>query len=293
MNRLIGWFAALTLGAAVLPSQAHSLWVNVIKSEESGHHLSFIGHGHLLPTEETLVPDWGAVKIEHYDLIAPDGRRASLGIPDQTVPPIDKTGNGASVQAGGDIGLRKIVFEPKAAAGVWQIAAATPLSYFVRYKDKSGVERFAGTPIKDIPDLGSVVSSSVYANYMKTQLTIGEVKVVTPTPPLGHALELVPQSDLGTVRAGDTVSFKVLLSGRPLKDYGAYFTARSMSFGIDQVQHARLKGGVGSLRVPSAGQWRIDVSKEAAPAEFHGMEHYATEVQELSLSASFTFDALP
>jgi hypothetical protein len=274
------------------PGEAHQLWINVIESQEGGHYLAFVGHGHVLPMEETLVPDYGAVVLDHYDLIAPDGTRASLRVPDQSIPAKQQIGAGATVQDGGDIGLRKITLEEESPAGTWQLAAATPMSFFVRYKDRTGVERFASTPVAQIKDLGSVVTSTVYANFMKAQFITGDGEPAQPAP-IGHALELVPQSDLRQVRVGDTVRFKVLLYGKALKDYGAYFTARSMSFGLNQLQHAPLRNGTGEIRIPAAGQWRVEVMKQGPTADFPGMEQYRGDWKSAEVAATFTFHVLP
>lgn len=276
----------------VTSAHAHMLWVNVIEARESGHYLSFIGYGHVLPMEETLVPEYGAVKLDHYDLIAPDGRRVPLGIPDTTIPARAQPAPGVTLQHGGDIGLRKVTLDKDAPAGTWQVAAATPMSFFVRYRDKQGKDKFASTPTREIGDLDKVLSATVYANFVKSQFTVGDGEPGA-VKPAGHALELVPQSDLRNVRIGDSVRFKVLLAGRPLKDYGAYFTARSMSFGIDQLQHAQLKNGSGEIRVPAAGQWRVEVMKQGPTADFPGLEQYRADWDEAELAASFTFHVLP
>ena len=275
-----------------LSVQAHGLWLNHIESVEGGHHMVFIGFGHAFPLEDTMVDDWGAVHMEHYDLITPKGKKISLGIPEITPLSIKEQPGGISVQEGADIGLKKLRLGDKAEQGIYQIAGGTPMTYFTSYKNKKGRVTFAEVPPDQIEDLAEVVKTSAYAMYVKTLFYNGESSFKQPDN-VGHPLEIVPLSNLKGIKAGDRVSFKVLINGRPMKDYGAYFLARNMAFGIDQMIHVKLINGEGELRLPTGGQWRIEAAKEAPPEEFRGMDEYEGKVMMVSLSASFTFHAEP
>ncbi|MCG8618334.1 MAG: DUF4198 domain-containing protein, partial [Desulfobacterales bacterium] len=69
----------------IMASQAaaHSLWVNIHESftHPPGHVLTSLGWGHEVPMDDFLMSEAGAVTIERYDLVGPDGSVTSMPLP--------------------------------------------------------------------------------------------------------------------------------------------------------------------------------------------------------------------
>lgn len=287
--RFLFFFVTIIWSVSLL---SHELWVSHVESVEGGHHMAFIGYGHRMPLEDSLVDDWGAIRLDHYDLISPENKKIPLGIPDTSPVAVHPARQGVIVQESADLGLRKIKLDSDAEEGVYQIAGGTPMTFFTRYRDKNNRVAFAEVRPEKIEDLKEVIRTSVYGMYFKTQFYHGEA-ADKPVAAVGHPLEIVPVSHLQGVQVGARVTFKVLSNGRPLRDQGAYFLARNMAFDIDQPIHVKLINGEGVLRLPIGGDWRIDAYKEAPPEDFAGMDEYEGKVMSVSHSASFTFFVSP
>jgi uncharacterized GH25 family protein len=79
---------------------------------------------------------------------------------------------------------------------------------------------------------------------------------------LGHKLEIVPVSNVMKTRAGDEVSFKILLDGKPLKSpvHATYdgFSRRSNTYAYAT---EALEDGVAYVKVSNPGIWMVRVEK--------------------------------
>jgi uncharacterized GH25 family protein len=82
---------------------------------------------------------------------------------------------------------------------------------------------------------------------------------------LGHKLEIVPVSNVMKSRAGDELTFKVLLDGKPLKAqvYATYdgFSRRSMTFAYATES---LEDGLAHVKTTRPGVWMVRVEKRLA-----------------------------
>jgi hypothetical protein len=98
---------------------------------------------------------------------------------------------------------------------------------------------------------------------------------------LGHRLEVVPVSEVTKARAGDELSFKILLDGKPLKSqvFATYdgFSRRYMAFAYATES---LEDGIAYVKVTNPGIWMIRVEKriEANTKEFDLLSLKATLV---------------
>jgi uncharacterized GH25 family protein len=98
---------------------------------------------------------------------------------------------------------------------------------------------------------------------------------------LGHKLEIMPISDVTKARAGDELSFKILLDSKPLKAqvFATYdgFSRRYMSFAYATES---LDDGVAYVKFTSPGVWMVRVEKriEANTREFDILSLKATLV---------------
>jgi len=99
---------------------------------------------------------------------------------------------------------------------------------------------------------------------------------------LGHKLEIVPDSNVTIARAGDELSFKFLLDGKPLRAqvFATYdgFSRRSMTFAYATESAA---DGVAAVKVTSPGVWMVRLEKR--------IETNAKEFDLLALKATLVF----
>jgi uncharacterized GH25 family protein len=99
---------------------------------------------------------------------------------------------------------------------------------------------------------------------------------------LGHKLEIVPVSNLTRARAGDDLSFRILLDGKPLKGqvYATYdgFSRRYMTFAYAT---ETLDDGLAYVKVSRSGTWMVRVEKR--------IEANSKEFDLLSLKATLVF----
>jgi uncharacterized GH25 family protein len=99
---------------------------------------------------------------------------------------------------------------------------------------------------------------------------------------LGHKLEIVPVSNVTIARAGDELSFKFLLDGKPLRAqvFATYdgFSRRSMTFAYVTESAA---DGLAVVKVTSPGVWMVRVEKR--------IEANAKEFDILALKATLVF----
>jgi uncharacterized GH25 family protein len=99
---------------------------------------------------------------------------------------------------------------------------------------------------------------------------------------LGHKLEIVPVSDVTRARAGDELSFRILLDDKPMKGqaYATYdgFSRRYMTFA--QATES-LEDGFAYVKVTGPGTWMVRVDKR--------LEANNPEYDILSLKATLVF----
>jgi uncharacterized GH25 family protein len=99
---------------------------------------------------------------------------------------------------------------------------------------------------------------------------------------LGHMLEIVPASNVMKVRAGDELSFKILLDGKPVRSQvlATYdgFSRHSMTFAYATESTA---DGVAAVKISHPGIWMVRVEKR--------IEANAKEFDLLGLKATLVF----
>jgi len=215
MKRIVfSSICVFTLLFAASSAMSHSLWINLYESfaHPPGHALSCLGWGHAVPMDDFMTSQAGAVKIETYDLIAPDGTRSSLGLPDIKKEKQTKTDSGMTIE-GGELGLRKIGLTELSKKGTYQVAASSKATYFTGYIDKKGKMKMATKPMDEIKDAKSFKFSTRYKADAKSYMTIGEW---TEPQPSGSPIEITPLSDLSKLKKGDIAQFEVTLNGTKL-----------------------------------------------------------------------------
>ena len=247
---------ALSATLAGACAKAHVLWINVVPNADE-HVLLSVAYGDFLPGSEILSTEWGAMTLDSYDLVAPDGARSSLRPPAIVAHPKQTLPSQVSVQAGGDVGVRKITFSSSSTQGTYQVAGQTPVYQYTHYRDQAGNEHYTDQPIKKVKDVAEVIDRSFEIMFMKSTFDVGGW---TEPQPLGQLFEIVPLSDLSALRVGDTVRFKVLFDGRAWNPQrgSPQITAQSMNLGNRWGLYSPLAFGEGEFRVLHAGLWKIN-----------------------------------
>lgn len=256
----VSLFMVLACVLITVPASAHTLWINLYESfaHPPGHAIASIGWGHRIPLDDLL----GQLSLASYELIDPELNRTALPLPAVTKGETLETGSGIGVSVG-DAGLRKLGLTDKAAPGTYQVALASADNFYSTYLDEKGVKKWAPKPMNQVEGAKKVLAGMKYKSYAKAFFTVG-AKWTAPEP-LGNDLELMPLTDLSRVHVGDMVSFEVSLMGKPLTTMPEkgleYITATSNTFGGPDgfFLAAMLHNGKGSFRMPTAGQWVVNV----------------------------------
>ena len=281
------------LAVVSAPTMAHTLWINVVPQADK-HVIASLGYGDRMPASEILTPEWGAMTLETYEVLLPSGERGSLGLPKLVTQPKQSVSTGVTVQPDSDVGVRKLSFDARAAKGTYQIAGQTPLVRLTTYRDKQGRELTSEQPLRELRDVDQVLSTALEINYMKAVFNVGGW---TDPGPVGHALEIVPLTDLKGASVGDVVRFKVLLNGKALvlKGHDAHLTASSAGLGDRWGMQSILERGEGEFRISQAGLWRVDVSYTGTNKDidaFRDIDGGKAQSLPLSIESTFVFNVL-
>ncbi len=276
---------------------AHSLWVNINKSflvPPQDHVITSLGFGHTMPLDDFLVSKSGRIEIEKYSLVGPDNSISNL------VPPVIKDETSTTSKTGmeivpGDLGLRKISLTDISIPGTYQVAAESKATYFSGYVDANGKNRMAAKPMDEIKDAKSFTFS---LRYKATAKSYFSVEKWSQPKPLGYDLEIIPETDITNVRAGDLVTFTIRLNGKPLTcDMKSmkYLHMDSNTFGSpDQYMlSAYIMDGKAQIRVPTAGAWRASVMVEQEVTKDNEFKELAKKCKSVKYAASVSFTAKP
>ncbi len=274
----LGLFVVLLLAFAS-PVRAHTLWVNLYESfaHKPEHIITSLGWGHTVPMDDILdreVP----IPLDAYELFGPDMERNALPLPvlEKEKKKI-KNGSGLEILCG-DLGARTFTLTDKTRPGTYQVTAVTRANYYSMYLDKEGKRKWASKPMDEIEGAQKVLSGMKYKAFAKAFFAI---KNWTDPKPLGHDLEIMPETDLSNVHVGDLVPLGVLFTGKPLvgtPENMHYITATSNTFGGPDgfFLAARVWNGKAQFRMPTAGQWVVniyviqDVAKDPALKNLKG-----------------------
>ena len=275
---------------------AHSLWVNINDSltHPPGHVMISLGWGHTIPLDDFLISGAGTVPIEKYNLVAPDNSKTAMALPET------KQKQGVSSKTGmmivpGDLGLRKISLTDNTLEGTYQVIAESRASYFTGYIDSKGKHHMTAKPMDEIKDAKSFDFSTRYKAVAKSYFA---VKKWTPPAPAGHDLEILPETDLSSVKKGDLVKFGITLKGRPVTCdmHGMnYMTASSNAFGGPDnfMLAAYIREGKAQIRIPASGEWVCLVMVEKKVAKDNQLKDIAGKCQSIYYMSTISFTAKP
>lgn len=291
--------ASLTLALTALCAgavQAHSLWVNINESftHPPGHVITSLGWGHAMPLDDFLVSEAGTVDIEKYSLVGPDNSITSIPLPVIKQEKVTASKTGMSIVPG-DLGLRKISLTDKTMPGTYQVAAESKATYFTGYVDANGKHKMTTKPMDEIKGAKSFNFSTRYKAVGKSYFSIEKW---TQPKPMGYDLEIMPETDMSNVKAGDLIKFTVTLNGKPLTcDMKGmnYLHMTSDTFGgpDNYMLTAYIMDGKAQIRVPTPGAWRASVTVKKVVTKDNALKALIKKCQSIYYGATVSFTAKP
>ncbi|PIE74647.1 MAG: nickel transporter [Deltaproteobacteria bacterium] len=282
----------LVLFFMVSMAHAHSVWINAFESttHQPSHVMVSLGWGHALPMDDILNSPNGVMHVKNFDLIAPGMKKTSLQKPSSKISEPVVTSRNFDIFPG-DLAVQKVAFKKDTKPGVYQFALASNPNFYTQYIDKKGKPRMKLKPKNEIRDIKKVLMSVKFAAFAKAYATVGKW---TNPKPLGHALEIIPRTDLSNVHVGDLVEVDVLFYGTPLSATAKsidYITAHSDSFGQSDgfMLFSYLMDGKAQFRVQSAGQWIISVTHKDDVTKDGPLKALFGKAEQVYNSATLTF----
>ncbi|WP_321494228.1 DUF4198 domain-containing protein [uncultured Desulfobacter sp.] len=275
---------------------AHSLWVNINESlaHPPGHVITSLGWGHALPLDDFLVSEAGAIEIERYSLVGPDNSISPIALPVLNQEHANNSKTGMTIVPG-DLGLRKISLTDKTMPGTYQVAVESKATYFTGYMDAKGKQKMITKPMDEIKGAKSFNFSTRYKAVGKSYFGIEKW---TQPQPMGYDLEIMPDTDMSNVKAGDLVKFTVTLKGKPLTcDMQGmnYLHMTSNTFGGPDkyMLAAYIMDGKAQIRVPTPGAWVASVMVKKVVTKDNELKDLASKCQSIYYGSTVSFTAKP
>ncbi len=272
---------------------AHTFWVNAFDStaHQPRHVLVTLGYGHSFPIDDLLTD----LTLESFTLYDPELKATQL--------PLPASGKGKTMQldnhlqiVSGDLAARKIILDKDCPSGVYQVSAESRDNYWTYYIDKKGRKKWAAKAMNEVQEAQKIIRGMRYHPFAVSYFTVGEWQ--TPKS-LGQELEIIPMTDLSNVHAGDLVKFKVLFMSKELTTDPSlsieYITAKSDAFGAAEKfsLSSILYGGKGQFRIPTAGNWLVNVYTRQNVTKDNALKHLADKCNTVLYSSSVSFTVQP
>lgn len=274
-------------------ANAHFFWINSHESfnHPPGHAIFSLGFGHELPVGDLLSGEFGSIEVDSYRITGPDGRVFNFENPD-TKRRTQKQTVWESTIEDGDLGLRKMALTENTAEGVYTVTAEMVPSFFTIYIDKSGRQKVGRESKDKTKGAEKIISSMKYGSFAKTYLTIGDWK---QPEPVKADLDIIPLTDLSSVKKGDIVEFETRFNGKLLSTSFSgleYMTAFGSNFGAhDGFQlFSLIKNGRSQFRVLEKGEWVVSVFVEKDVADDPSMKNLQGKTDTVYYNATLTFN---
>ncbi|MBU0608119.1 MAG: DUF4198 domain-containing protein [Armatimonadetes bacterium] len=226
--------------AAWQPACAHDWYIQAVDYALPGPGAATIyqGWGHKVPLDDELAGE----KIAHLRLLAPGGARTDL-----------KVAPGRSFH---------VMSVPLDAPGVYTVTGESVPGYYQIYRDRAGKVHHTVLPLDEVKDVGQVFFSCRAFQSPKTYLVVGDAKGASAPAPVASGLEIVLDQLPNALRAGDRLSFRLLMDGKPVAT-GATYDATYMGYSSvpeDYLYRERpVVEGKGMVDLSCAGVWYVRV----------------------------------
>lgn len=244
---------------------AHSLFI------QSGHYLVkkgkdapfFFSYGHTVPFGDGI----RAKKIAEIHIYQPDGKKLQVPVRDGK-------------------GLQSHMLDYDR-AGIWMLTAQTTPGYYTIYLDQQGKEHHVIKPRNAVKEKAAEIVASYFSKQYAKTCVVCDIPGSETSLVSGMALELVPSSNLFTIKPGETVEFQVYRDGKPCTGTGTWdATYAGFSTQPEDMFYpkSKVENGHFTMMIAHPGRWfvRYYIKSDAPLTE---REKY----QEMKLSTSFVF----
>jgi len=226
--------------AAWQPAYAHDWYIQAVDYTlpRPGTATIYQGWGHKVPLDGELAGE----KIAHLRVLAPGGAKTDL-----------KVAPGRSFH---------VMPVPLDAPGVYTVVGETVPGYYQIYRDKAGKVHHTTAPLDEVKDVAQVFFSCRAFQSPKTYLVVGDASDAAVPAPVGQGLEIALEQLPHKLHAGDRMSFRVLMAGKPVTT-GATYDATYMGYSTapeDYLYRERpVVEGKGMVDLSCAGVWYVRV----------------------------------
>ena len=249
-----------------------------------------LGYGHVLPHDDFVD---SALTLESYDLLSPSMKRTSLRPPEGIVEELEAI-RGATVSIG-DVAPRKISFNAEAEKGVHQVVVSPKEEFFSLWEEDGEVQT-ASLPLNELADK-EVLTSAKYQAFAKALLPH---ETWTQPSGLGHALEIIPLTDLSDFHVNDWVTFQVNFMGKPFsctQESMEFLLASSNTFGGEGggelegfFLSSYIVNGRSRIKMPTAGAWLINVFSHQDVSPDNELKKLSESCRKVYYGSSVTFN---
>lgn len=230
-------FPALAISLFIIPQAvAHDLWINISDhfAKQDEKVKAYLGWGHHYPFSDFLSPD----RLVSMQVIMPDGKVKNLHpIKEEPGTVIDVTKNGTYV-----------------------VGAAMKPGYYTKTA--------TGHTFKSKKESRDVISSIWSEKYAKAIFCSVNPTGKSYSKTLGHTLEIIPDNDPCRLTAGDYLTVRVLMRGKPLA--GSFVYASCMGALGDKDLGCPVKTdkkGLARVQLVSPGIWRLNIKHQEDPTD--------------------------
>jgi len=219
-------------------ASAHSLFIQSSRYKVSVGKASplFFSYGHHLPVDDGV----RSKKLKNIIIHSPKGESQKIKIRNET-------------------GLHSYMVKYNI-PGTWMLTAETNPGYYSVYTDKNGKEVHAIKPMNKIKDRAVEIHTGLYSKQYTKTYVICKTPSASPPARAGLALELVPTSEIFSLKPGDNLDLKVYFNGKPFNGEGTWDASyNGFSTEAEDMFHPQtpVKGSNISIPIPNSGKWYI------------------------------------
>lgn len=243
-------FSLFILLSFIVPAgaSAHSLYIQAGRYEvvEGKKSPLFFCYGHHIPVDDAV----RGKKLQYIKIINPELEVTNIDIRDEK-------------------SLHSYLVEYNT-PGTYVLTAATNPGFFTTWFDKKDRKRHSIKPMSMVIDKASKIDYSLRSSqWTKTYVVCENPSAVFPAK-IGLPLELVPSSDVNTLKKGETLIMQVYADGKPYKGKG-YWDATYNGFSTQPedmfIPRREISGGKIELPVDVAGRWFVRFYTKIPPEQ--------------------------
>ena len=297
-SRPLAILTVIAVGTLATPSSnAHKLFIYSHQSPSEPQTMVTIGYGHELPTDSFLSTDVNTIRLDTYRLHGPDQSSFDFEPPEPKLKASTRTPSNLLVRPG-SLAAHLISYDDSSVQGTYQVTTTSIPQYYIEYKNGKGRNKVARSSLDELKDADGVESVKTAWRYTFFAKTIFSVNQWSDPQPVGQMVEIIPQTNLAEVKAGDLVVFKVLFNGRPFRIPFLNLEATNRSFAAGGGPNSftlssAISDGRAQFRFPNAGQWLVTTKVSLDISQEKSLQHLKSKALTDVYYVSLTFDIEP